>query len=146
MSSLAKSKEKNNNNDEIEIIMNLMQDIFQYEKKIQEVNNLLNNNNINITQIYAKISELKRQKLKLNEKLSEIEQNISEITKNRDTQLKLNESMRNKIENQIQEYKYKLNTLSSLTFNPIISQKIFPNNDNKNEVLTNEQINNILFD
>ena len=146
MSSLAKSKEKNNNNDEIEIIMNLMQDIFQYEKKIQEVNNLLNNNNINISQIYAKISELKHQKLKLNEKLSEIEQNFSEISKNRDTQLKLNESMRNKIENQIQEYKYKLNTLSSLTFNPIISQKIFPNNDNKSEVLTNEQINNILFD
>ena len=146
MSLLTKSKEKNDNNEEIEIIMNLMEDIFQYEKKIQEVNNLLNNNNINISQIYSKISELKHQKLKLNEKLSEIEQNFSEISKNRDTQLKLNESMRNKIENQIQEYKYKLNTLSSLTFNPIISQKIFPNNDNKSEVLTNEQINNILFD
>ena len=113
MSSLINSRENNTNKEEIEIIINLMQDIFQYEKKIQEVNNILNNNNTNITQTYTKLSELKNHKIKLSEKIAEIEQNFSENLKNRDTQLKLNESMKNKIDNQIQEYKYQLNTLSS---------------------------------
>ena len=146
MSSLINSRENNTNKEEIEIIINLMQDIFQYEKKIQEDNNILNNNNTNINQTYTKLSELKNHKIKLSEKIAEIEQNFSENLKNRDTQLKLNESMKNKIDNQIQEYKYQLNTLSSLEFNPLISKKIFPNNNNKNEILTNEQINNIILE
>ena len=144
MSSISKSSDINNN--EEEIILSLMKDIFQYEKKIQEINNILNNNNTNINQDYERLSQLKHQKLKLTQKISEIDQNFSEIIKDKDTQIKLKESMKNEIENKIQEYKYKLNTLNSLTFNPIITKKIFPNNNNKqNEILTNEQINDILL-
>ena len=143
MSSLSKSSDKNIS--EEEIIINLMKDIFQYEKKIQEINNILNNNNINIDQDYERLSQLKQQKLKLTQKMSEIDQNFLELTKNKDTQIKIKESMKNEIENKIQEYKYKLNTLNSLTFNPIITNKIFPNNNKKNEILSNEQINDILL-
>ena len=66
MSLITKSNEKNNNNDEEEMIVNLMNNIFQYEKKIQEINNLLNNNNTNINISQSKLSELKLQKNNLN--------------------------------------------------------------------------------
>ena len=145
MSSLLNSNEKDNNNEEEEVIISLMKEILQYEKKIKEVNNLLNNNNTNFNQSYAKLSELKQQKVKLSEKISEIEQNFAETLKNKDTQIKLKESMKNKIEDKIQEYKYKLNTLNTLEFKPIITNNIFPNNNKQNEILTNEQINDILL-
>ena len=142
MTSQKKSNENNNN--EEEIILNLINDIFQYENKIQEVNNLLIDNNADINNDHTKLSELKNQKLNLNQKISDIDQNLSQYVKNKDTQLKLKESMKNEIENKIQEYKYKINTLNSLSFNPIITKKIFPNNQTQNEILTNEQINDIL--
>ena len=146
MSSLINSDENNNNNNEEEIILNLMNDIFQYEKKIQEINNLLLNNNSDINKDQSKLTELKKQKLILNHKISEVDQNISQNIKNKDMQLKLKESMKNEIDNKIQEYKYEINTLNSLSFNPIITKKIFPNNKTKNEILTNEEINNILIE
>ena len=54
--------------------------------------------------------------------------------------------MKNEIDNKMQEYKFKINNLNSLSFNPIITKKIFPINQTKNEILTNEEINNILND
>ena len=45
MSSLKESDEKKINNEEEEIIVNLMNEIFQYEKKIEEINNLLLDDN-----------------------------------------------------------------------------------------------------
>ena len=115
------------------------------KKKIQEINNLLNNNNTNINISQSKLSELKLQKNNLNNKKLEIEENLTQHLKNKDIQIKLKESMKNEIENKIQEYKYKLNTLNFLTFNPIITKQIFPNNKVQNEILSNEQINDILI-
>ena len=145
MSLISKPNVKNNINEEEEMIANLMDDIFQYEKKIQEVNNLLNNNNSDINKNQSKLSELKLKKNNLNQKKLELEENLAHNLKNKDTQIKLKESMKNEIDNKIQEYKYKLNTLDSLTFNPILSKQIFSNNKLKNEILSNEQINDILI-
>ena len=145
MSLISKPNVKNNINEEEEMIANLMNDIFQYEKKIQEVNNLLNNNNADINKNQSKLSELKLKKNNLNQKKLEIEENFSHNLKNKDTQIKLKESMKDEIENKIQEYKYRLNTLNSLTFNPIISKEILSNNKLKNDILSNEQINDILI-
>ena len=130
---------------EEEIIINLINDIFQYENKIQEVNNFLYLNNTTITQNEIKLSELKHQKSILAQKLENIQKNISELIKNKDIQIKLKESMKNEIQNKIEEYKFKLNTLNSLSFNSLIKEKIFPNNNLQNEILTNKQINDILM-
>ena len=144
MSSPISKPNESKDNEEEEIIINLINDIFQYENKIQEVNNFLKSNNTTINKNQIKLSELKHQKLILSQKLENIQQNISEIIKNKDIQIKLKESMKNEIQNKIEEYKYKINTLNSLSFNPLLKEKIFPNNNLKNEILTNKQINDIL--
>ena len=76
-------------------------------------------------------------------KIDELDQNLSQITKNKEAQIELKDNMKNEIENKIQEYKYKINNLNLLSFNPVITKKIFPNK--KNDILSNEQINEILL-
>ena len=123
---------KEENNDEKEIIINLMKEIFQYENKIKEINDLLIVNNTDTNQNYTNYSELKKRKYIP-------EQNIIQNLKNKDNQQKLKESLRNEIENKIEEYKYKLNTFNTLTYNPFISNKLFP--INKKDSSSNEEIN-----
>lgn len=123
---------KEENNDEKEIIINLMKEIFQYENKIKEINDLLIVNNTDTNQNYTNYSELKKRKYIP-------EKNIIQNLKNKDEQLKLKESLRNEIENKIEEYKYKLNTFNTLTYNPILSNKLFP--INKKDSSSNEEIN-----
>ena len=132
-------------NNEEEIIVNLMSEIFQYENKIKEINNLLMNNNTVMNRNYIDISNLKKQKIIYQEKISELEQKISEKIKIKEEQIKSKESIRNEIENKIQEFKYQLNTFNVLKFNSIISQEILNNKNSKNDILTNEQINELLL-
>lgn len=55
-------------NNEKEIIVNLMSEIFQYENKI---NNLLMNNNTDMNKNYIELSNLKKNKIIYQEKISE---------------------------------------------------------------------------
>ena len=135
MNSSIEAKEENN--DEKKIIINLMKEIFQYENKIKEINDLLIVNNTDINQNYTNILELKKRKYIPDQRIAE--QNISKNIEKKDEQLKLKESLRNEIENKIEEYKCKLNTFNSLTYNPIITKKLFP--INKKDLLSNEEIN-----
>ena len=132
---------KEENNDEKKIIINLMKEIFQYENKIKEINDLLIVNNTDPNQNYTNCSELKKRKYIPDQRM--FEHNIIQNIENKDDQLKLKESLRNEIENKIEEYKYKLNTFNTFTYNPIIANKLFP--INKKDSSSNEEINgNIL--
>ena len=132
---------KEENNDEKKIIINLMKEIFQYENKIKEINDLLIVNNTDPNQNYTNYSELKKRKYIPDQRM--FEHNIIQNLENKDDQLKLKESLRNEIENKIEEYKYKLNTFNTFTYNPIIANKLFP--INKKDSSSNEEINgNIL--
>ena len=132
---------KEENNDEKKIIINLMKEIFQYENKIKEINDLLIVNNTDPNQNYTNYSELKKRKYIPDQRM--FEHNIIQNIENKDDQLKLKESLRNEIENKIEEYKYKLNTFNTFTYNPIIANKLFP--INKKDSSSNEEINgNIL--
>lgn len=142
MSSTIETKEENN--DEKKIAINLMKEIFQYENKIKEINDLLIINNTDLNQNYTNLSELKKRKYILEQRMSEQKLNIIQNIRNKDEQLKLKESLKNELENKIEQYKYKLNTFNSLTFNPIITKQLFPNN-NKNDLLSNEEINEFIL-
>ena len=132
---------KEENNDEKKIIINLMKEIFQYENKIKEINDLLIVNNTDPNQNYTNYSELKKRKYIPDQRM--FEHNIIQNLENKEDQLKLKESLRNEIENKIEEYKYKLNTFNTFTYNPIIANKLFP--INKKDSSSNEEINgNIL--
>ena len=140
MSSLVETKEENN--DEKKIIINLMDEIFQYENKIKEINDLLIVNNTDTNQNDSKLSELKMRKYIPEKRISE--EDLIKNIKNKDEQPKIKESLRNEIENKTEENKYKFNTFNSSTFNPILSNKLLPNY-NKNDLLSNEEINDIIL-
>ena len=130
---------------EEEIIVNLMSEIFLYENKIKEINNLLTNNNTDINKNYLELSNLRKQKLIFHEKISKLQQKIAEKTKIKEEQIKMKESRKIEIENKIEEYKYQINTFNIIIFNSLISSVILKNKDNKNDILTNEQISDILI-
>ena len=132
-------------NNEEEIIVNLMSEIFQYENKIKEINNILMNNNTDINKNNQELTKLKERKIICQEKISDATRKIEERNKIKDEQIKSKESMKNEIENKIQEYKYKINTFNVLHFNSIMSQNFLKNNNRNNDILTNEQINEILL-
>ena len=91
------------------------------------------------------LSNLKKNKIIYQEKISELEKKISEKIKIKEEQIRPKESIRNEIENKIQEFKYQLNTFNVLKFNSIISQEILKNKNSTNDILTNEQINEIIL-
>ena len=130
-------------NNEEEIIISLMNEIFQYENKIKEINNILMNNNSNRNKNFIELSNLKKEKLFLQEKISELGQKIEEKKRIKEEQINFKELMINEIENKIEEYKYQINTFNFLNFEPFISEKLI-SNKNKNDILTNEQINEII--
>ena len=130
---------------EEEIIVNLMSEIFLYENKIKEINNLLTNNNTDINKNYLELSNLRKQKLIFHEKISKLQQKIAEKTKIKEEQIKMKESRKIEIENKIEENKYQINTFNIIIFNSLISSVILKNKDNKNDILTNEQISDILL-
>ena len=130
-------------NNEEEIIISLMNEIFQYENKIKEINNILMNNNSNKNKNFIELSNLKKEKLILQEKISELGQKIEEKKRIKEEQINFKELMINEIKNKIEEYKYQINTFNFLNFEPFISEKLI-SNKNKNDILTNEQINEII--
>ena len=132
-------------NNEEEIILNLMNEIFQYENKIKEINNLIMNDNTDKNENYMELSKLKKQKIFLQEKISELEPKITENIKIKEAKIKSKESLINEIDNKIQEYKYQINNFNILKFNSIISQQTLENNNSNNFILTNEQINEVLL-
>ena len=130
-------------NNEEEIIISIMNEIFQYENKIKEINNILMNNNSNKNKNFIELSNLKKEKLILQEKISELGQKIEEKKRIKEEQINFKELMINEIKNKIEEYKYQINTFNFLNFEPFISEKLI-SNKNQNDILTNEQINEII--
>ena len=137
-----KQKNTNSETEEEKIIKSLVDDIYEYEEKILEINSTLEKSTT-LSSYDESIINLKKKEneLKDNINLIKIKEN-DEINKK---QNKINEkqNMLNSIDNQLNEYINKLNTFNTLSFSSLLMTKYIISN-NINEFLTKEQIDNII--
>ena len=138
--SIIKIKEPINETEEEKVIKSLVDDIYEYEEKILEINSYLekNQNNNSDTELLLRKKEnsfkdkLNLIKIKLNDEISK-KQNI----------ISAKQKILNDIENQINIYISKLSEFNTLSFNSLIMTKYIISN-NINEFLTKEQIDDII--
>ena len=138
---LIKTKEPIDETEEEKVIKSLVDDIYEYEEKILEINSYLekkqtNNSDTNLTLLKKKENSFKDKlnllKIKLNDEISK-KQNI----------ISAKQKILNDIENQINIYISKLSEFNTLSFNSLIMTKYIISN-NINEFLTKEQIDDII--
>ena len=138
--SIIKIKEPINETEEEKVIKSLVDDIYEYEEKILEINSYLekNQNSNSDTELLLRKKEnsfkdkLNLIKIKLNDEISK-KQNI----------ISAKQKILNDIENQINIYISKLSEFNTLSFNSLIMTKYIISN-NINEFLTKEQIDDII--
>ena len=140
--SFEKQQDPNDETEEEKIIKSLVDDIYEYEEKILEINSILekstsqSGNDENIIILKKKENELKN---KIN--LIKIQEN-DEINKKQNL-INAKQNLLNNIDNQINEYINQLNTYNTLSFSSLIMTKYIISN-NINEFLTKEQIDDII--
>ncbi len=136
------NKINSSSSNEEEFIHNLVNDIYQNEKKISEIQNNQNNNDINskeneINQLKSKESELKSN---LNQSKIDYENSLKKIK----NEIEIKENDLNKTNEQINELKNKLLNFNPISFkNKTISNLILSNSFNNN-FLSNEQISDLI--
>ena len=136
------NKINSSSSNEEEFIHNLVNDIYQNEKKISEIQNNQNNNDINskeneINQLKSKESELKSN---LNQSKIDYENSLKKFQ----FEIEQKQNDLNKTNEQINELKNKLLNFNPISFkNKSISNLILSNSFNNN-FLSNEQIQDLI--
>ncbi len=126
------------------LIHSLVDDIYQAESKITEINqNQLEYNENNPQQIEIKKLEEEKEKLKKN--LTEISSSLSSYLSNNNSLIKEKQNLINDLNNQINQLKEKLSKFNPVTFQSLTLSKYILSN-NSIEFLTKEQINQIIID
>ena len=126
------------------LIHSLVDDIYQAESKITEINqNQLEYNENNPQQIEIKKLEEEKEKLKKN--LTEISSSLSSYLSNNNSLIKEKQNLINDLNNQINQLKEKLSKFNPVTFQSLTLSKYILSN-NSIEFLTKEQINQIIVD
>ena len=122
----------------------LVDDIYQAESKITEINqNQLEYNENNQQQIEIKKLEEEKEKLKKN--LTEISSSLLSYLSNNNSLIKEKQNLINDLNNQINQLKEKLSKFNPVTFQSLTLSKYILSN-NSIEFLTKEQINQIIID
>ena len=139
-----KEDDSNKETDEEKIIKSLVDDIYEYEEKILEINSILEKNNSHSNYDYDEnLLILKKKENELKDKINLIKiQKNDEINKKQNI-INVKQNILNNIENQLNEYINKLTTFNTLSFSSLIMTKYIISN-NINEFLTKEQINDII--
>ena len=134
--------DSNSETEEEKIIKSLVDDIYDYEEKILEINSILEKST-NQSNFDENLIILKRKQNELKDKI-----NLIKIQENDEINKKLNiinvkQNILNNIENQLNECINKLTTYNTLSFSSLIMTKYIISN-NINEFLTKEQIDDII--
>ena len=138
---LIKLKEPKEETEEEKIIKSLVDDIYEYEEKILEINSYLNK--IQTENSDSNLLVLKKKENTLKDKLNLIKIKLNDELSKKDNIITAKKKLLNSIEQQINIYKNKLNEFNTLSFNSLLMTKYIISN-NINEFLTKEQIDNII--
>ena len=134
--------ELENETEEERIIKSLVDDIYEYEEKILEINSFLEKNTSDY-KYDENIINLKKKENEVKDKINLIKiQNNDEINKKQNI-INVKQNILNNIEKQLNEYINKLTTFNTLSFSSLTMTKYIISN-NINEFLTKEQINDII--
>ena len=136
-----KIQEPINETEEEKVIKTLVDDIYDYEEKILEINSYLekcqtNDNDNNLSLLRKKENSFK-------DKLNLITIKANDDIKKKQNIISAKQKILNDIENQINIYISKLSEFNTLSFNSLIMTKYIISN-NLNEFLTKEQIDDII--
>ena len=135
-------KEQDCETEEEKIIKSLVDDIYEYEEKILEINSILEKSTDQFN-YDENLIILKKKENELKDKINLIKiQNNDEINKKQNI-INAKQNILNNIENQLNEYINKLTTFNTLSFSSLIMTKYIISN-NINEFLTKEQIDDII--
>ena len=134
--------EQNAETEEEKIIKSLVDDIYEYEEKILEINSILEKSTTQ-SSYDENLLFLKKKENELKDKINLIKiQEEDEINKKQNI-IKVKQNILNNIEIQLNEYISKLSTYNTLSFNSLTMTKYIISN-NINEFLTKEQIDDII--
>ena len=132
----------NSETEEEKIIKSLVDDIYDYEEKILEINSILEKST-NQSNFDENLIILKRKQNELKDKINLIKiQENDEINKKQNI-INVKQNILSNIENQLNECINKLTTYNTLSFSSLIMTKYIISN-NINEFLTKEQIDDII--
>ena len=136
-----KMKEPTEETEEEKEIKLLVDDIYEYEEKILEINTYLEKNKSQNSE--ANITSLKKKENSYKDKLNLIKIKSNDEIKKKQNMIEAKKKILKDIENQISSYISKLSEFNTLSFNSLIMTKYIISN-NINEFLTKEQIDNII--
>ena len=136
-----KIKEPTEETEEEKEIKLLVDDIYEYEEKILEINAYLEKNKSQNSE--ANITSLKKKENSYKDKLNLIKIKSNDEIKKKQNMIEAKKKILKDIENQISSYISKLSEFNTLSFNSLIMTKYIISN-NINEFLTKEQIDNII--
>ena len=136
-----KIKEPTEETEEEKEIKLLVDDIYEYEEKILEINTYLEKNKSQNSE--ANITSLKKKENSHKDKLNLIKIKSNDEIKKKQNMIEAKKKILKDIENQISSYISKLSEFNTLSFNSLIMTKYIISN-NINEFLTKEQIDNII--
>ena len=130
-------------NEEI-LIKSLIDEIYKVEEKISQINNSKNISQNGINLNHQKLFELKAHQNNLQQKLILLNENYqSELSKNK-SQIISQTKILNDLDDSIKEMQIKLSSFNTMNFNsPLLSKYAIENNINNN-ILSPDQINEIL--
>ena len=127
------------------LIKSLIDEIFNAEEKISQINNMKdfsqNGQNLN----NKKLFELKSLQNDLQQKLIILNNNYQTELSSKNNQIISQQKLLNDLDSSIKENQTKLLSFNTINFkSPLLSKYVLDNNIN-NKILTQEQINDILF-
>ena len=131
--------------EEEEIIKNLVNEIYQYESKIELINNDLRKSENDIHK-NIKLKDLNITKEILNLKLSNLNLSLNNSKSKYNALIEQKDSLMIELETKIQKLKTELNNKDIIKFKSILMIKYILSNSNKNIFLTEPQIVDIIND
>ena len=136
-----KIQEPINETEEEKVIKTLVDDIYDYEEKILEINSYLEKCQTNDSD--NNLALLRKKENSFRDKLNLINIKANDDIKKKQNIISAKQKILNDIENQINIYISKLSEFNTLSFNSLIMTKYIISN-NLNEFLTKEQIDDII--
>ena len=131
-----------NETEEEKIIKSLVDDIYEYEEKILEINSILEQST-NQSNYDENLIILKKKENELRDKINLIKIKENDEINKKKNLINVKQNILNNIDNQLNEYINKLTTFNTLSFSSLIMTKYIISN-NINEFLTKEQIDDII--
>ena len=130
-------------NEEI-LIKSLIHEIYKDEEKISQINNSKNISQNGINLNHQKLFELKAHQNNLQQKLILLNENYqSEVSKNK-SQILSQTKILNDLDDSIKEMQIKLSSFNTMNFNSSLLSKYAIENNINNNILSPDQINEIL--